>query len=149
MILYRIGRKNYINDLSGTGALLFGGRWNAAGIRALYTSGSVSLAVLEVIANLSAEKIDTGLYVVELNFPDDLAVTVPDHLPEHWNAYPYVGETVKLGSQFLKSGGLCLKVPSALVSTEYNYILNPNHESFDQIKIVDTRPLILDKRLMK
>jgi len=52
MVLYRITSKAYVRDLSGTGAFLYGGRWNKKGIRMLYTSGSLSLAALEIVVNL-------------------------------------------------------------------------------------------------
>lgn len=148
MILYRISRKLHINDLSGTGAMLFGGRWNKKGVCALYTSQSVSLAVLESIANLSAEKIDSGLHIAEIQLPANAKADEIQALPEEWNTYPHVAATVNYGTDFLKKGGFCLKVPSALVPTEFNYIVNPLHGDFSEIKIIDTRPLILDKRLM-
>ena len=54
-----------------------------------------------------------------------------------------------MGTNFLKSGGLCLKVPSAIVEQEYNYLLNPNHPDFEKIKLVDTRPILIDQRLVR
>lgn len=147
MILYRISRREYINDLSGTGAFLYGGRWNSKGVRALYTSGSVSLAILEIIANLSVEQINTGLYLAELDFPDHLPISPIEQLPANWNEHPHNAETVKYGSQFLKGNGLCLKTPSAIVPTEYNYILNPLHEDFLKIRLLDIRPILIDHRI--
>ncbi|MEP0368005.1 MAG: RES family NAD+ phosphorylase [Cyclobacteriaceae bacterium] len=149
MILYRIARREHISDVSGTGAMLFGGRWNMKGTRALYTSGTVSLAVLEVIAHLSSDKIDIGLSITELQFPENQPITKIEEMPDGWNSYPYTSSTVSYGTEFLKSGGLCLQIPSAIVPTEYNYLLNPLHEDFHKIRLVDTRPLILDKRLVK
>lgn len=52
MILHRITSKAYIQDKSGKGAMLYGGRWNPKGIRMLYTSESLSFATLETIVNL-------------------------------------------------------------------------------------------------
>ena len=149
MILYRISKREYINDLSGIGAMLFGGRWNMKGVRAIYTSGSVSLAVLEIIANLSADKIDLGFYVAEIEYTDSYPIQTIEELPEKWNSYLYTYQTIKLGTEFLKSNQLCLKVPSAIVNSEFNYILNPCHPDFLDIRIKDIRPLILDKRLFK
>ena len=57
-------------------------------------------------------------------------------------------DTTIIGSDFFKKGGLCLKVPSAVINSEYNYLLNPNHISFNEIKVIDSRPLIFDSRLM-
>ncbi len=106
MILHRITTKPYINDLSGTGAMLYGGRWNKKGIRMLYTSKNLSLAVLEVIANLSSSKLK-NLYCVELDFSDDLDIKAIEKLPKQWNLFPYTIDTMEIGSQFVKQNGLC------------------------------------------
>ncbi len=147
MVLHRITTKPYVNDLSGTGAMLYGGRWNKKGIRMLYASESLSLAVLETIANLSSSKLK-NLYCVELEFPDDLEIQTIEKLPKQWNLYPYKRYTVEEGSHFVKQGGLSLKVPSAIVPTEYNFLLNPLHDDFYKIKVVDARPFLLDQRLI-
>lgn len=148
MILHRITTKPYINDLSGTGAMLYGGRWNKKGTRMLYTSESLSLAVLEIIANLSSSKLN-NLYCVELEVPDEIKIQIVEKLPIKWNLFPYTRYTVEQGSQFIKQGGLCLKVPSAIVPTEYNYLLNPLHDQFYKIKVKDARPFLLDHRFTK
>ncbi|MDO1502618.1 RES family NAD+ phosphorylase [Winogradskyella maritima] len=44
MIVYRLGKEKYKNDLSGIGAEKFGGRWNSKGVRMVYTSQSRALA---------------------------------------------------------------------------------------------------------
>ncbi len=149
MILHRITSKPYIHDFSGTGAMHHGGRWNSKGMRMIYTSGSLSLATLEIIANLSSNNIKKGLFCVEIAFPDHLEITTLNSLPEGWNQYPYNHKTMDKGSEFIKNGGFCLKVPSALVETEFNYLFNPLHEDFKHIKLIDARPLMLDLRLLK
>lgn len=148
MILYRITSRAYARDLSGTGSMLFGGRWNPKGVRLLYTSGSLSLAALETIANLSANNLNKSLFCVEISFPDELEITVATNLPEKWNAYPHIADTATLGAQFVKGNGLCLKVPSAIIPTEYNYLLNPLHDDFMKVTVTDVRPFMLDQRLI-
>ena len=148
MILHRITTKPYINDLSGTGAMLYGGRWNTKGTRMLYTSESLSLAVLEIITNLSSSKLN-NLYCVELDFPDEFELETIKKSPSQWHLFPYTNATPKAGTNFIKKGGLCLKVPSAIVPTEYNFLLNPLHDEFYKIRVVDARPFLLDQRLMK
>lgn len=149
MILHRISTKAYARDLSGTGAMLYGGRWNRKGVRVVYTSESLSLSALETIANMHSNRIGLNLYCIEIDFPEKLEVTLPDSLPDGWNSFPYTAGSVGLGSGFFKNGGLCLKVPSAIIPTEYNYLLNPMHKDFDLVRVVDVRPLILDQRLIK
>ena len=147
MILHRITTKAHVRDLSGTGAMLYGGRWNSKGVRMLYTSESLSLAALEIIANLSGDKLTKNLFCVELEFPDELAISVLDPLPEKWNEFPYNAGTINAGNSFIQKNGFCLKVPSAIIPSEFNYLLNPIHDDFDQVKFIDARPLILDQRL--
>ena len=147
MILYRITSKAYARDLSGTGAMQHGGRWNAKGIRMLYTSESISLAALEIIANLSGDKLTNNLFCVELEFPDELPIETIEVLPKNWDTFPYGSETVAAGSDFITSDKLCMKVPSAIISQEHNYLLNPMHEDFMKVKFVDARPFILNRRL--
>lgn len=148
MILYRIASRAFARDLSGTGALLYGGRWNSKGLRMLYTSQSLSLATLETIANLSGDKITKNLYCVELNFPDDLMIETVKNLPSDWRTFPYTAHTPKIGDDFIRKGRLCLKVPSAIIPSEFNYLLNPLHADFMKVKFVDARPFLLDKRLV-
>lgn len=147
MILYRITSKAYTRDLSGTGAMINGGRWNPRGFRMLYTSESLSLATLEVVVNLSGDKLTNNLYCVELEFPDQFPIETLKSLPENWNTYPYSGVTNELGKDFIQRGGLCLKVPSAIIPTEFNYLINPLHDDYMKVKFIDARPFILDKRL--
>lgn len=129
------------------GAMLFGGRWNTKGTRMLYTSESLSLAVLEAIANLSSSKLKQ-LFCVEIDFPDSLKVAHLKKLPKDWQAYPYTKHTPEAGTKFINKGGLCLKVPSAIVPTEHNYLLNPMHDEFYKIKVRDARPFLLDQRFV-
>ena len=149
MILHRITSKAFVRDLSGTGASLYGGRWNSKGIRMLYTSGSLSLAALETVVNLSGSKLDQSLYCIELELPDDLLISEANNLHKNWNSYPHGSATVQMGNNFIKKNDLCLKVPSAIIPSEYNFLLNPAHEDFLKVKFLDARPLMLDKRLIK
>lgn len=53
MKVYRIAKKDFVGDLTGEGARLFGGRWNKKGMRVLYTSKSRSLATVEYLVHVS------------------------------------------------------------------------------------------------
>ncbi|SMD38851.1 RES domain-containing protein [Reichenbachiella faecimaris] len=147
MIFFRITTKPYIHDLSGTGAMRYGGRWNPKGRRMLYTSESLSLAMLEVMANSSSNQIGKGFYCTELELPDQYNVGELTVLPKGWNSYPFSNLTIDAGRQFLDGGGLCLKVPSSIVSSESNFLLNPLHDHFHHLKINEVKPLLFDQRL--
>jgi RES domain-containing protein len=38
-------------------------------------------------------------------------------------------------------------VPSAIVEEEFNYLINPEHINFADIKIISAKPFIFDERL--
>jgi RES domain-containing protein len=83
MILYRIAKCNYAGDLSGTGARLYGGRWNSEGKPMLYTASSRALAVLEVLVHLSPLLVPNNFCLVEIEVPENSIYTLtPDLLPQ-------------------------------------------------------------------
>ena len=146
MLVHRITAREFANDLSGTGAMLFGGRWNQPGVRMLYTSSSLSLAALETIVNSSSSRIKNGFYCVEIVIPEVEIQELKD-LPAGWNNFPYTAGTVKIGNDFIQKNGFCLRVPSAVIPTEFNFLINPHHDLFNEVKIQDVRPMIFDQRL--
>ena len=59
-----------------------------------------------------------------------------------------LGLTQWLGTEFIKAGGsLLMKVPSAIVDEEHNFIINPKHPGFKTIRITATKKFRFDKRL--
>jgi RES domain-containing protein len=149
MILYRVVKRIYADDLSGTGARLYGGRWNSEGRSMVYLASSRSLAVLEALAHLSPTNMPDDFYMVTIEAPDNFAEINPDTLPPKWNKYPEQNILKQLGNNFLKEGKhLFLKVPSALVKEEFNYLLNPLHAKAAVVKIVNKKPFSFDERLL-
>ncbi|MDB5149350.1 MAG: hypothetical protein JWQ57_3370 [Mucilaginibacter sp.] len=85
MILYCIAKCNYAAGLSGTGARLYGGRWNSEGKPMLYLASLRSLAVLEVLVHLDPLIIPGNYCLTEIEVPDDKITTVEvELLPEDW-----------------------------------------------------------------
>lgn len=150
MIVYRFSNKTYASDLSGTGAKMFGGRWNHKGLAGLYTSSAISLALLEVLVNALALEQLTSLALLKLEIPATLESSVREltNLKKDWD---YDLEYTRfIGSEFLQNRSfLMLKCPSAVVQEESNYLLNPLHEEYGKLKIVSVAEYIFDKRLFK
>ena len=149
MLLYRIVRSAYA-DLSGNGARLYGGRWNSEGRAVVYFASSRSLAVLEALAHLSPTNMPDDFCMMIVESPDN-SVTALDikTLPEHWQEYPEQNILKQIGNRFLaEKQYLLLKVPSAIVKEEYNYLLNPLHPAADKVKIVSKQPFSFDARLL-
>lgn len=102
MTVYRICLSQYpAND--GTGASLYGGRWNHKGISMIYTSESRALGALEVLAGKHV--LPVGYVVSEIKIPDDVpAITWrADQLPPGWNAVPATNVSRDLGTEWFRS----------------------------------------------
>jgi len=149
MLLYRISLCKYASDVNGTGAKLFGGRWNSIGIPVLYMASSRSLAALEVLASLTSLQDPESFCVTVFDVPDtSIAEFDKNYLPVNWNTYPAPAILKRKGDEFVKSNdSLLLQVPSAIVEDEYNYVLNVNHPLANTLKIVEVKPFLFDKRL--
>ncbi len=150
MKLYRSCSFKYLHDLSGAGARINGGRWNSVGRAALYTSESKSLAIPEVLANTPLAILRANFSILTLEITGSFLTdeyTLSD-LPAGWNAYPVPVSVTRMGDRWLTAGKtLLLKVPSVILPSEYNFIVNPNHPHFSKIKIKATEKLVIDKRI--
>lgn len=152
MNVYRIGREQYIRDLSGEGAKLYGGRWNRRGIPMIYTSEHRSLAALEVLVHTSVHQIPDDLMLLTLSLPGSFkpAAVLIDDLPEGWREFPSPEPLVELGSKWAESNkSALLRVPSAVIPQEWNLLLNPLHKGMKRVEIADVRPFSFDGRLKK
>ncbi|WP_224994890.1 RES family NAD+ phosphorylase [Cesiribacter sp. SM1] len=149
MFVYRITRERWARDLSGFGAEKYPGRWNLPDFRMLYTAGSESLATLEVLAHFDDEEAPSDQLVVVLEFPDSL-IEVLDPLPEGWDITPAGLASKHAGTTFLKEQqNLVLKVPSAIIKSEFNYLINPLHAEMGKVSIYKTYPKFWDERIIK
>jgi len=152
MTVYRLCKQAYINDLSGHGAEKNGGRWNNKGLPALYTSGSRALAVLEVAVHVPYGIMPINYYIIVIEVPKEAGITeiTISSLPANWSRNPIAKATQYIGDDFLKSNSnLTLKVPSATVPGDSNFIINPSHPDFKMLKILAVEPFEFDSRLFK
>ena len=150
MTIYRLAIESYKDDLSGTGSKMFGGRWNVAGLAAIYTTENISLAVLEILVNADKNSIPPSYFLLKLQVPDTLPLKMITHagLKDKW--YTDFEYAQFIGSNFLASGKeAILKIPSAIVKEEFNFLLNPVHVDFKKISIKESIPFDLDVRLLK
>ena len=149
MILYRLVKNTYADDLSGTGARLYGGRWNSKGKATVYMASSQSLALLELLVHLPALIEPKNYFLLEIQVPDNVVARIAvQDLPVNWNAMQPPAVLKKIGDNFLaKNKYLLLKVPSAIVPNEFNYLLNVQHPDMAKVKIVKKELFSFDKRL--
>ena len=142
--------KHAATAFDGEGARLSGGRWTSAGRRAVYTSSTIALATLEMLAHLDSTTPLTAYRVIEVTIPESLVSAVDvAALPAKWRDYPAPAELRAIGDSWLDAQrAAVLKVPSALVAVEYNYLLNPEHKDFPRITRGKPVPFPVDPRLL-
>lgn len=148
MIVYRITNEAYKNDISGNGAALFGSRWNTKGIHLLYTSQSISLSILESLVHLKRKDIPPSQYLLHIELPDEKEIAEISYkkIKKDWRKE--LEYTQWIGNHFIENKqSLLLKVPSAIVPQESNFLVNPLHVEFKKVKIIASELLDLDKRL--
>jgi RES domain-containing protein len=152
MIVYRLSRQAYINDLSGYGAEKTGGRWNSKGNPMLYTAASRALAVVEIAVHVPLGIIPTDYYMAAIEVPDKARmprIEISD-LPVNWSRNPFIKTTQLIGDDFIKSNKfLIVQVPSATVAGDYNYLVNPRHPDFKTVRIKSVDAFEFDSRLFK
>lgn len=147
MKVYRITRSKYADDLEGTGSKLFGGRWNHINTACIYTSASRALAILEYSVNVGIDFIPRALSVCTFEIDESRIYHLSEvNLPGNWKEIPAPLSTKSLGTNLLQDEIAILKIPSIVIPTEYNYILNTQIEKVG-FKLLDKEDFIYDLRI--
>jgi RES domain-containing protein len=150
MLLYRLTRCIYANDLSGLGARLYGGRWNSEGRSVIYLASSRSLAVLEALVHLRPKDIPDDYCMVTIETSDDAIEIDERRLPKGWQDVEDMDALKQVGNIFLyEKKSLLMKVPSAIVGMEYNFLLNPTHPDARKVRVKNVKPFSFDSRLLE
>lgn len=151
MYVYRISLTRYAKDLGGEGARLNGGRWNHIGIPCLYTAESRALAALEYAANVSLDDMPRALSIATIEIPDNswIEKSIPQ-LPGDWADPSTPVSTRDFGSSLLRGAKhLVVKLPSAVIHQEFNYIINPLHPAISDVRIIAIADFAFDVRVKK
>ena len=149
MIIYRLTTSEFAGDLSGEGAKIYGGRWNPVGFAALYISEFISLSILEILVRADKFTSPDAYTLLNIQIPENSVANIElKKLKDGWQNH--IEYTRSIGEEFLKANQtLVLKVPSAIVPQEHNFLINPQHKDFKKVKIISTELLELDKRLLQ
>lgn len=149
IIVYRIveaGRAD--TAFTGEDALENGGRWSEPGDAVVYTSGSLPLAALEALVHGKGRN-STRYVCIPAHIPDHVSLTRGSRLPREWNARPPKSASRLFGTRWLRSGRhAVLAVPSAVMPSEHNFLLDPTHPDFAAIQVGRPVPFRFDPRLM-
>jgi RES domain-containing protein len=149
MEVYKICREKFSNQLTASGVA---NRWNKEDEFVNYTAGSISLAALENIAHRASIDIANPYKLLKIKLTPKASVKsiAITELPEDWRSLNAYIDLQELGSAWYKSNEACvLKVPSAIVAQEFNYIINTKHPLFSSdVEIINVEDWIWDKRLL-
>jgi RES domain-containing protein len=146
---YRLTHQRYQNSAySGIGSLRANGRWHRAGISVVYTAESPATALLEILVHVErVQLMIMPLVVVPCHFDSELVHTL-ENVPEDWRTFPWPASTQQIGQQwFEERWSPVLEVPSAVVPSAKNFLLNPEHPQFGEIAIGHPQPFEVDPRL--
>lgn len=136
---------------SGEGARLYGGRWNSPGIGVVYTAETASLATLEMLVHLNSHQVLQTYHLCAVTFEDALVEELDrSALPPKWRSNPAPQKLRQIGDAWFKRlSSAVLRVPSAIIETELNYLLNPNHPDFTKLEIGEATEFFFDSRFVK
>ena len=136
---------------TGRSAAFAGGRWNSRGVGVVYASSTASLAALELLVHLPRERELRQFVVFACAFSEKLVDDIDrDQLPEDWRDYPAPDALQQIGDTWVMSEtSPVLRVPSVIIDSEFNYLLNPAHEDFAKIDIHEPVAFSLDLRLLR
>lgn len=147
MLIYRITKTQYADRLVASGGAA---RWNPRGRFVIYTAATRALACLENVVHRSGEGLLENFRVMVIDIPDDLVIEtiLPDTLPPDWFDFAGYGRCQALGDDWLsRNQSAVLRVPSAIIAQEWNYLLNPAHPDFPRIILLRTEAFVFDSRI--
>jgi RES domain-containing protein len=150
MEVFRISKHTHAKILSASGSA---NRWNLKGQYVLYAGSSRSLASLELVVHRGAIEPLSSYKVMVISLADEdylIRQISSKELPTNWRAVAGYPALQRLGSAWYSAQEtLVLKVPSAVIPYEYNYLINTEHPDFDRcVKLVRTEDYFWDDRLL-
>jgi RES domain-containing protein len=150
---WRVCKPKYVRTaFDGEGAAREPGRWNERGQRVVYTADSKALAVLEIVVHADAG-LSANYVLIPCSFGESLVeVLHPSSLPPRWSHLvdPSWAILQRLGGEWISSRrSAVLRVPTAVIPEQYNYLLNPEHPDFSKIQVGNPMDFEPDLRLSR
>jgi len=149
MEVFKIAREEFSHDLVASGRA---NRWNLDEQLTIYTASSRSLASLELVVSTNVISPTLKYKVMAISIADEERLfthVLQARLPPLWRSMSAYPQLQKIGSDwYKKKASLILKVSSAVVPQEYNYIINTDHPDFrSRTSLVRTEDYFWDERL--
>jgi RES domain-containing protein len=147
MNVFRITTEKWAGNLKGSG---FAARWNSNGIFTCYSASSRALACLEMVVHLNADRLKTPFKITVIEIPDDVEIKTLNTkaLPVQWSNHDNYPLCQEIGDNWMQEFESCvLRVPSAIIKNEYNYLINHQHQDFKKLRIVEIEDFEFDVRI--
>ena len=140
--------KHLATAWDGEGARRSGGRWNSVGTAVVYTSATLSLALVETLVHITSGVLP-AYSAVPIEFDESLVATLEaKDLPPNWRADPAPPTVRAIGDSWVRAAtSAALRVPSVVVPVEFNYVFSPQHPDFARVSIGAPMPFPFDARL--
>ncbi|MBX3566828.1 MAG: RES domain-containing protein [Rhizobiaceae bacterium] len=130
LVAWRLDRLEFaVTWDSGEGAFQFGGRWNSAGVRAVYAALDPSTAIVEVAVHKGFRVLDTVPHILtalEVLDAKDVFVVTPADIPNpNWlrPTFPSAGQQA-FGDELVSLHKFVV-LPSAVSTHSWNLVFNP------------------------
>ncbi|MBO9613514.1 MAG: RES family NAD+ phosphorylase [Dyadobacter sp.] len=147
MLTFRIVHKLYATSLYASGMR---GRWNSAGNKVIYTSETVTLALLENMVRRQGVGFNSDFKIMFIEIPDDAVIESisESDLEAGWRDPNDYSQCQPLGDRWFNAGhALALKVPSAVMPLSYNFVINTVHPDYARVTLVEVTDLMPDPRI--
>jgi RES domain-containing protein len=147
MLVYRITTEKWAGNLRGSG---YAARWNSNGVFVCYTGSSRALSCLEMVVHLTSDRLKSSFKMSIVEIPIDIEITEIniEDLPDDWTDHDGYEQCQEIGDKWIQDFETCvLRVPSAIIKQEYNYLINPHHSNFKKLKIVEIEDFEFDLRI--
>ena len=116
----------------------------------VYTAGSQSLALLEML--VQDEPLRARYVMIPATLPKNLTIEriAPNQLAANWRDSAAREQLQIIGADWVRRGSSpVLAVPSVVIPTEINYLLNPLHPEFARIAVGKPEAFVTDLRLIR
>ncbi len=150
--MWHLWRISNHESLSGEGGLRYAARWHNAGSRIVYLAESPAGALIEVLVHLELNQFELPdtYKLLRVGLPDKIPVKAITGWEKQKDWTQRLPLTRALGDAWRSATSTVLaKVPSAIMPSTWNYLLNPDHPDAGKIKIVGVTAAQYDARLLR
>ena len=138
------------NVFDGTGAMIYGARWNSPGRRVIYSAETYAGALLEIMVHTASEGVPEGQVFIEIEVPAGITIEEigPADVP-HWDSPNFRAARAFGDRWYDERRSAVLIVPSVVARAECNILINQEHAEFARIHATSPQPVKWDQRLWR